>query len=167
MCKGFFSKITSKREQFSFLFSASLILFLPERDMKNPWQKTKSMVWLTRWKCGCGGIGRRARFRLWWSILWVFESLHPHHKQALPATKNVPYLVRDVFLCNVFSLWGCSFLYACFFHAGTICSFLCSCKETNQRNTTLLARLIGAIRNGMRGVVSVCIWWFVRGVSSF
>gem|GEM_PF-1385775 len=29
-------------------------------------------------KSGCGGIGRRARLRIWWGDPWGFESLHPH-----------------------------------------------------------------------------------------
>jgi trigger factor len=29
---------------------------------------------------GCGGIGRRARFRIWYRKVWGFESLHPHFK---------------------------------------------------------------------------------------
>ena len=28
--------------------------------------------------CGCGEIGRRARFRIWCCKTWGFESLHPH-----------------------------------------------------------------------------------------
>tara|TARA_B100001057_G_scaffold499820_1_gene611967 strand:- start:6847 stop:7059 length:213 start_codon:yes stop_codon:yes gene_type:complete len=28
--------------------------------------------------CGCGGIGRHARFRFWWRKPWGFKSLHPH-----------------------------------------------------------------------------------------
>ena len=28
---------------------------------------------------GCGGIGRRTRFRFWRREAWGFESLHPHH----------------------------------------------------------------------------------------
>ena len=27
---------------------------------------------------GCGGTGRRARFRSWWGNPWRFESSHPH-----------------------------------------------------------------------------------------
>ena len=28
--------------------------------------------------CGCGGIGRRTRFRIWRLTAWGFKSLHPH-----------------------------------------------------------------------------------------
>ncbi len=31
-----------------------------------------------RTPCGCGGIGRRARFRTWYREMWEFESPHPH-----------------------------------------------------------------------------------------
>ena len=29
--------------------------------------------------CGCGEIGRHARFRFWWRNPWGFKSLQPHH----------------------------------------------------------------------------------------
>jgi hypothetical protein len=29
--------------------------------------------------CGCGGIGRRTRLRIWRRKAWGFDSLHPHH----------------------------------------------------------------------------------------
>ena len=29
--------------------------------------------------CGCGGIGRRTRLRIWRRKAWGFKSLHPHH----------------------------------------------------------------------------------------
>ncbi len=28
--------------------------------------------------CGCGGIGRRTRLRIWRRKAWGFDSLHPH-----------------------------------------------------------------------------------------
>ena len=38
-------------------------------------------------ECGCGGTGRRTRFRFWRGDPWGFESLHPHQpdKRSWPA----------------------------------------------------------------------------------
>ena len=32
-------------------------------------------------RCGCGGIGRRGRFKICFLRKWEFESPHPHHMQ--------------------------------------------------------------------------------------
>ena len=38
---------------------------------------------------GCGGIGRRTRFRFWRRKAWGFKSLHPHHSNL--AKKRMPF----------------------------------------------------------------------------
>ncbi len=40
--------------------------------------------------CGCGGIGRRARLRIWCRKAWGFESLHPHKDTANTAGLTEP-----------------------------------------------------------------------------
>ena len=39
---------------------------------------------------GRGGIGRHARFRIWWLRPWGFESLRPHHRRPPTNSKNRP-----------------------------------------------------------------------------
>ncbi len=38
--------------------------------------------------CGCGGIGRRTRFRIWRRKAWGFKSLHPHQWQGFRRSED-------------------------------------------------------------------------------
>src|SRR5690554_7948753 len=42
------------------------------------------------YSCGCGGIGRHARFRFWCLRAWEFKSPHPHHHK-IPRRKTPRY----------------------------------------------------------------------------
>ncbi len=39
--------------------------------------------------CGCGGIGRRTRLRIWRRKAWGFDSLHPHHLIVICGSSSV------------------------------------------------------------------------------
>lgn len=54
---------------------------LVEQLTFNQWVTGSSPVRVIQ-KCGCGGIGRRTRFRIWRLTAWGFKSLHPHQQIA-------------------------------------------------------------------------------------
>jgi hypothetical protein len=39
--------------------------------------------------CGCGGIGRRTRLRIWRRKAWGFKSLHPHYSNFICGSSSV------------------------------------------------------------------------------
>ncbi len=48
------------------------------RDILFDFQEEKNSYLCGKF-CGCGGIGRRVRLRIWCLRAWGFESLHPHY----------------------------------------------------------------------------------------
>ena len=47
-------------------------------SLSDPFRRIVTVLWGP--ECGCGGTGRRTRFRFWRRKAWGFESLHPHHR---------------------------------------------------------------------------------------
>ena len=47
--------------------------------------------------CGCGGIGRRARLRIWCPTTCRFDSCHPHQQKSLFCLPTKGTFLNDVF----------------------------------------------------------------------
>src|SRR5947199_1365323 len=73
---------------FSWVLNSNHIYYVPlaqlvEHLTFNQRVEGSSPSWLTivfclAKYCGCGGIGRRNRLRIWRRKAWGFDSLHPH-----------------------------------------------------------------------------------------
>lgn len=52
-------------------------------------EKSAIINMLSVFICGCGGIGRRTRFRIWRLTAWGFKSLNPHKRIIMSRLSSV------------------------------------------------------------------------------